>query len=92
MDTIARLNSLLRHYGGAPLDGSCGAKLHHVLNDLDRQARMDTTGGYHYMIMGEIPVNPVGARVALHEINAFGVSKVKTEGAHFWLGEQTQNA
>lgn len=73
MFTNERLDLIAKRYGlmkTVPLVQAYVGGLHEVLNLFDSTALMDTSGGIKPAPMGRtgvVAVNPIGARVALHE-------------------------
>jgi hypothetical protein len=71
MFTIDRINNIRRNFGleEVILENITGG-VHERLNELDCHAGIDTSGGIKPAplgISGVVPVNYVGARLALHE-------------------------
>lgn len=66
MFTIDRIERLCAHYGYRRTDSE---SLHQVFDALDEATGIDTTGGLGRKLFTPAysPVNPVGARLALHE-------------------------
>lgn len=92
MMTIDRVARLLTYYRRPPLLSLQGVRLTPILNDLDRQAGIDTTGGKLYpSAINAFPyVNFVGRRIALHEDfiqGCIGPQRVTKTAYYFWLGE-----
>lgn len=77
MFTIDRIDALSRKYGcmincsgGCPICAPDEHSLHNVMNAFDEAAGIDTSGGLKLAPMGRrgvVGVNPIGARLALHE-------------------------
>lgn len=90
MFTNERIAALARRYDVA-WDGPALDGLHDVLDLFDRIALIDTSGGIKPAPLGRkgvIAVNPIGARLALHEQAGLTVWRLGEEPRRFyhWLG------